>query len=61
MDLIAFFQTPQDADRVFDRRLSHIDLLETTLQGRVLFDVLAKLIQRGGPHAAQLPARQHRL
>jgi hypothetical protein len=35
--------------------------LEAALQGRVLFDVLAVLVQGGGADAVQLAAGQHRL
>ena len=37
------------------------DRLEAALQGRVLLDVLAVLIQRGGADAVQFAARQQRL
>ena len=43
------------------RRLIDDDRLETPLQGRVLLDVLAVLIERGGADAAQLAARERRL
>ena len=40
---------------------AHQHRLEAPLQGRVLFDVLAVLVQGGGPHAAQDAAGQGRL
>ena len=43
------------------RRLVHQDRLEAPLQGGVLLDVLAVLVQRGGADAVQLAAGQHRL
>ena len=39
----------------------HQHLLEATLQGGVLFDVLAVLVEGGGANAAQFPPGQHRL
>ena len=43
------------------RRLADVDRLEAPLQGRVLLDVLAVLVQRGRADAAQLAAGQGRL
>ena len=51
----------QDADRVFDRRFADEHRLKAPLQGGVLLDVLAVLVQRRGADRVQLPARQHRL
>ncbi len=59
--LVALAQAAEDGDRVLDRRLIDHDRLEAPLQGRVLFDVLAVLVQRRGADAVQLAARQHRL
>ena len=59
--LVALLQATQDADGVFHRRLSGVDLLETALEGGVLFDVLAVLVQGGGANQAQLAAGQHGL
>ena len=59
--LVAVFQTTEDADRVLDRRLTDEHLLEATFQRRVLFDVLAVFVERGGADQAQLAAGQHRL
>ena len=61
VDLVFFFQAAQDGDGVFHRRLIHLHLLEAPLQGRVLFDVFAVLIQGGGADAMQIAARQRRL
>ena len=61
VDLEALLQAAQDGDRVLDgRRLDH-DRLEAALQGGVLLDVLAVLVEGGGADAVQLAARQHRL
>ena len=59
--LVALLQTTQDADGVFHGRLGGVDLLEAALEGGVLFDVLAVLVQGGGAHQAQLAAGQHGL
>ena len=61
MHLVALLQPAQDRDRVRHRRLAHHHRLEATLQRRVLLDVLAVLVQGGRAHAAQFPAREHRL
>ena len=58
MHLIFFFEPAQNRDGVFHRRLAHINLLETALKGGVFFDVQAKLIERGGAHAAKLATRE---
>ncbi len=42
---IALFQATQDGDGILDRRLINQNGLETTLQCRILFDVLTVLIQ----------------
>src|SRR5207237_9560806 len=57
---IALLQPAENRDRVFDRRLTHEHRLEAPLQGRVLFDVLAVLVQRRGAHTVQLASRPRR-
>ena len=59
--LVAFPQAAQDGDGVLHRGLTDVDLLEAPLQGRVLLDALAVLVQRGGANHAQLTACQHGL
>ena len=59
--LVALLQPAQDRDRVLDRRLAHVHLLEAPLERGVLLDVLAELVERGRADHAQLAARQHRL
>ena len=39
MDFVTLFQTAEDRDRVFNRRLADVYLLETTFERRVFFDV----------------------
>src|SRR5205807_2580152 len=51
----------QDCNRVFDRRLAHIDLLEATLQRGDLLDVFLVFVERGRADTAQLAASQRRL
>ena len=59
--LVALAQAAQDGDGVLDRRLVDVDRLEAALQGGVLLDVLAVLVERGGADGVQLAAREHRL
>ena len=59
--LVAVFQAAQNGDGVLDVGLAHVDDLETALEGRVLLDVFAVLVERGGADSAQLAARQSRL
>ena len=61
VDLVALLQAAQDRDRVLDRRLAHVHLLEAALERGVLLDVLAVLVERGGADHAQLAAGEHRL
>src|SRR5262249_32352905 len=61
MRLVAVPQPLQDLDRVRDRRLGHLDVLEPALQRGVLLQVLAVLIQRRGADRLQLAPGQHRL
>ena len=61
MDLVAIAQAAQDADGVFDRRLADQHGLESPLEGGVLLDVLAILVERRRADRVQLAARQHRL
>mmetsp|Transcript_3709 Transcript_3709/g.10722 ORF Transcript_3709/g.10722 Transcript_3709/m.10722 type:complete len:212 (-) Transcript_3709:1075-1710(-) len=59
--LVALPQPSEDGNRVVHRWLVHQNLLEAPLQGRVLLDVLAVLIQGGRADATQLPTAEHRL
>ena len=59
--LVTLLQTTQNGDGVFHARLTHEHLLETTLQRRILLDVLAVLVQRGRADQAQLATGQHGL
>ena len=59
--LVARVEPAQDRDRVLDGRLGHQHLLEAPLERRVLLDVLAVLVERGGADHPQLAAREHRL
>ena len=61
VDLVALAQAAQDGDRLLDGGLVHEHRLEAALQGGVLLDVLAVLVERGGADGVQLAARQHRL
>ena len=59
--LVALLEAAQDADRVLDRRLADVHLLEPALERGVLLDVLAVLVERGRADHAQLAAGEHRL
>ena len=59
--LVALLEPAQDRDRVLDGRLADVDRLEAALERRVLLDVLAVLVERGGADRAQLAAGEHRL
>ena len=61
VDLVALLEAAEDRDRVLDRRLLDHHRLEAPLERRVLLDVLAVLVERGGADRAQLAAREHRL
>ena len=51
----------EDLDRVGQRRLVDPHRLEAALEGGVLLDVLAVLVERRGPDRLQLAAGEHRL
>ncbi len=59
--LVALAQAAQDRDRIFDRWLPDVDRLEAAFERRILFDVLAVLVQRRRPDGVQLAAREHGL
>ena len=59
--LVAVAQALEDLDGVRQRRLGHLDRLEAALEGGVLLEVLAVLVERGGADGLQLAAGQHRL
>src|SRR5581483_4463339 len=57
--LVAFLEPAQNRDRVGDRRLVDVDRREPPLEGGVLLDVLAVLVERRRADTAQLAAREH--
>ncbi len=59
--LVAVLEAAQDRDRRLHGRLADGYGLEAAGERRVLLDVLAVLVERGGPDGAQLTAREHRL
>jgi len=61
VDLVALLEAPQNGDGVFDAGLVDDDRLEAALEGGVLFDVLAVLVEGGGADAVQFAAGEHRL
>ncbi|KWT97198.1 hypothetical protein APY03_1758 [Variovorax sp. WDL1] len=61
VDFVLLLQAAQDGDGGLHAGLAHEDLLEAALQGSVLLDVFAVLVQGGGAHAVELAARKGRL
>ena len=59
--LVAVAQALEDLDGVGHRGLLHDDLLEAPLEGGVLLEVLAVLVERGGADGLELAAGEHRL
>src|SRR5205814_5674660 len=58
VNLVALLEAAQNGDRVLDRRFAHVHGLEAPLEGGVLLDVLAVLVEGGGTHHVQLAARE---
>ncbi len=58
---VARLETAEDGDRVVDAWFVDVDRLKAAFEGRVLFDVLAIFVERGGADATQLAAGQRRL
>ncbi len=61
VQLIALLEATQNGYGVFNTRLFDEHLLEATLKGRILLDVLPILIQRSRADTVQLATRQRRL
>mmetsp|Transcript_67005 Transcript_67005/g.216608 ORF Transcript_67005/g.216608 Transcript_67005/m.216608 type:complete len:549 (+) Transcript_67005:866-2512(+) len=61
VDLVAARQAPQDLHRLIDCGLRHLHWLEAALQGLVLLDVLAVLLDCGRPDDLHLASRERRL
>ena len=61
VSLVALLQTAQNRNRVLNTGFANEHLLEPALQSRVLFDVLAVLIERRRTHQPQFAAGQHGL
>lgn len=59
--LVAFAQAPPDGNGVVHRGFLHAHGLEAALQGGVLLNIAAILVQRGGPHRPPFAPRQGRL
>ena len=59
--LIPLFQAAQDGNGVLHAGFTHHDGLESPLQRRVLFDILAVLVECGGADAVQFTPGQHGL
>ena len=59
--LVALLEAAEDSDGVLDGGGLHEHRLEPALQGGVLLDVLAELVQRRGADHAQLAAGEHGL
>ena len=61
MHFVAFLQSTQNGDRVFDARFFHHERLKAPLERRVLLDVFTVLIDRGRSDSPQFAARELRL
>ncbi len=61
VQLVFLLQAAQDRDGVLDRRLADEDRLEAPGERRVLLDIFAVFVERGGADAVQFAARQRRL
>ena len=61
MDLVFFFETAQDRNRLLDRRLANKHRLEASSERRVLLDMLSVLVQRRCADAVQFATRKRRL
>ena len=61
MGFVPFLESAQNRDRVLHGRLTDVHRLEAALEGRILLDVLAIFVERGGTNHAQFPAGEHRL
>ena len=59
--LVTILEAMEDLNRLGHGRLLDLNRLETALESRVLFEVLAILLDGGGPDGLQLAAGQHRL
>ena len=59
--LVLFLDAAQDRNRVLNGGLIDEHLLEAPLEGRILLDVFAVLIERGRADHPQFAAGQHRL
>ena len=59
--LVALADPHQDLDGLLERRLLDHDRLEAPLEGRVVLDVLAVLVERGRADALELAAGERRL
>ena len=59
--LVSRFQTTQDGNRVFDRRLLHKNRLKPPFKRGVLFNILPVLVERRCTDAVQFASCQHRL
>ena len=61
MLLVVGFKAAKDLDRVLQRRLVHVDLLEAPHQGTVLLEVVPVFLVRRAAHAAQAARGKGRL
>ena len=59
--LVPLLQAAEDGDGVLHRGLAHHHRLEPPLQGGVLLDILAVLVEGGGADAVELAPGQHGL
>ena len=56
--LVTLLQAAQNRDRVFHVRFAHVHNLESPFERRILLNVLAVFVERGGANGAQFSAGQ---
>ncbi len=61
VDFVFFFDTAQNSDGVIGGWFVDVDLLETTLECSVFFNILLVLFEGGGANSVEFTASQHRL
>src|SRR5690625_3943023 len=61
MQLVALAQPSKNSNGRCDVWLIYLNTLETTLEGSIFFNILAILVQGGGPNAMQFATCQSRL
>ena len=61
VNFVSLLESTKNCDRALDTRLTHVYRLESTLERRILLDVLAVFIESRGADEAKLASSEHRL